>query len=378
MPRTLAGVGGLLRRLILGLTLLLAAVPVAWAHDPLFIEATVTVDGESVTVTITTRQAVVRSGINERGAAFASRQEFDQLDLRVAQWLLEGTALSADGQPVALGYLGADDGPLAEPLPLRLTGALPKGTRKLTLTLSLMKRLDGMFNVLDNVRLAGPATQAVTVGCGQPAELDLAPDRQTTSGDAQPPASVGTFPEFVRLGFLHIVPEGIDHILFVLGLFLLSPKLKPLLTQVTAFTVAHSLTLGLSLAGIFTLPSRIVEPLIAASIAVVALENTLSERLRPGRWMIVFAFGLVHGLGFAGALKNLRLPPGMILKPLIGFNLGVELGQLSVIAAAATLTWWCWKRPWYRRVVVVPASLLIAAVGLFWAIQRALGYGIEP
>lgn len=177
---------------------------------------------------------------------------------------------------------------------------------------------------------------------------------------------------FVRLGFTHILPEGTDHILFVLGLFFFSVLLRPLLLQVTAFTIAHSLTLGLSLLGVFSLPSRVVEPLIALSIVVVAVENIFFRKLRPSRFLIVFAFGLIHGLGFAGVLKTLGLPEGQFLKVLVSFNVGVELGQLTVIAAAAALTVWMWKKPWYRARVVIPASALIAAVGLFWFFQRIL------
>jgi hypothetical protein len=175
---------------------------------------------------------------------------------------------------------------------------------------------------------------------------------------------------FLKLGFTHILPEGLDHILFVLGLFFFSTFFRPLLLQVTAFTIAHSITLGLSLLGIFSLPSRLVEPLIALSIAVVALENIFFRKMRPSRFLIVFGFGLVHGLGFAGVLKGLGLPENQFLKVLVSFNLGVEGGQLAVIGMAAILTGWMWKKPWYHRRVAVPVSALIAAIGLFWFVQR--------
>ncbi len=113
---------------------------------------------------------------------------------------------------------------------------------------------------------------------------------------------------YLKLGYLHILPLGFDHILFVLSLFLLSPRLKPVLWQATAFTVAHSVTLGLAMYHIITPPARIVEPLIAISIVYVALENIFSPKLKPSRVAVVFLFGLVHGLGFAGALGRLGLP----------------------------------------------------------------------
>ena len=153
------------------------------------------------------------------------------------------------------------------------------------------------------------------------------------------------------------------------------PGIRPLLKQVTAFTVAHSLTLGLAMLGVVHLPSRIVEPLIALSIAVVAVENIFSQKVNPARWMIVFGFGLVHGLGFAGVLSELGVPRGQFLPALLSFNVGVEFGQLAVILAAALLTWPVIRREWYHRRVTVPASLGIAAIGLYWAVTRALGRG---
>ncbi len=181
----------------------------------------------------------------------------------------------------------------------------------------------------------------------------------------------GGFFRFVSLGFLHILPRGLDHILFVVGLFFFSTLLRPLLLQVTAFTLAHSLTLGLSLLGVVNLPSRIVEPLIALSIAVIAIENIFFRKLKPTRWLIVFLFGLVHGLGFAGVLKELGIPKSEFWSTLIGFNLGVELGQLTVVSLAVLATVWFWKKRWYFRAIVVPVSTGIAMVGLYWAVQRA-------
>lgn len=176
--------------------------------------------------------------------------------------------------------------------------------------------------------------------------------------------------QYLRLGFNHIVPEGTDHILFVLGLFLLSCQLKPLLWQVTAFTVAHSITLGLAMYGVIRLPSAVVEPLIAASIAFVAVENICTPELKPWRPVVVFCFGLIHGLGFSSVLLSLGLPHNEFFTALISFNAGVELGQLAVITGAFLVVGWWRKRSWYRKVVVIPASVAIAGTGLFWTIQR--------
>lgn len=186
-----------------------------------------------------------------------------------------------------------------------------------------------------------------------------------------PPTRAEVVKLYLKLGFTHILPEGLDHVLFVLGIFLLSRRLKPILQQVTAFTVAHTLTLGLSIYGVVSLPPSIVEPLIALSIVFVAVENILTPELKPARLLLVFAFGLLHGLGFAGVLSELGLPRSEFLPALLSFNLGVEAGQLAVIGLATLLLGLPFRhRDWYRQRVVIPASCLIAMVGLYWSVQR--------
>ncbi len=179
-----------------------------------------------------------------------------------------------------------------------------------------------------------------------------------------------SFWTYIKLGFAHILPQGLDHILFVLGLFLLSKRTKDLIKQITAFTVAHSLTLALSLFGVFQLPASIVEPLIALSIAFVAIENLFTTEMKPWRPYVVFGFGLVHGLGFAGILQDLELPRSDYLTALLGFNLGVEFGQLSVVAGAMLLVGWFRAHEKYRKYVTMPASVLIAVMAIFWTVQR--------
>ena len=176
--------------------------------------------------------------------------------------------------------------------------------------------------------------------------------------------------QYLWLGYVHILPKGLDHILFVLGIFLLSPRVRTMLLQVTAFTIAHSITLGLSMYGIVSLPSRVVEPLIALSIAYVAIENLFTRELKPWRLALVFMFGLLHGLGFAGVLRELGLPRDEFLTALLTFNLGVEGGQLTVIAAAMLAVAPFMKKGWYRQRVVVPASILIAMVAIYWFVIR--------
>jgi len=178
-------------------------------------------------------------------------------------------------------------------------------------------------------------------------------------------------PEYLALGFSHIIPYGADHILFILGLFFLTKEPGPLMFQMTLFTMAHSLTLGLSLHGFVSLPRQAVEVAIALSIAFIALENLFRENLSRWRPWMVFGFGLVHGLGFAHSFAEKDLVPGDFLPALLSFNLGIEAGQIAVvgIAYAAGALWW--KRDCYRKMIARPASMVIAASGVYWAVERS-------
>ncbi len=187
------------------------------------------------------------------------------------------------------------------------------------------------------------------------------------------PSTWQQFINYIQVGYVHIVPKGLDHILFVVGLFLLSTQLRPLLIQITSFTLAHSVTLALSIYGIVSVPSSIVEPLIAASIIYVCIENIYTKSLSRWRPLIIFLFGLLHGLGFASVLKEIGLASDNFATSLIAFNIGVELGQLSVIAACFLLVGiWFRDKPWYRQRITIPASLLIAVIAAYWLVERTL------
>ncbi len=181
-----------------------------------------------------------------------------------------------------------------------------------------------------------------------------------------------TLVTWIVAGFRHILPLGLDHICFILGLFFLQPKWKPLLWQTSAFTLAHSITLALVVLGVFTAPAKVVEPMIALSIAYVGIENLWVKELKPWRVALVFALGLLHGMGFASVMKELELPEGQVIEPLIGFNVGVELGQMTVLATAFAATFWFLKKPQFTMVRKV-ASGLIGAMGLYWTYQRIWG-----
>lgn len=185
--------------------------------------------------------------------------------------------------------------------------------------------------------------------------------------------ALAAFGQYVVIGFEHIIPKGLDHILFVLGLFFFSLKMRPLLYQVTAFTLAHTVTLAMATLGLVTVSPAIVEPLIAASIVYVAIENIFSKRMHWWRIAIVFGFGLLHGLGFASVLGDIGLNPAQFISGLIAFNIGVELGQLTVILIAwFALGYWFGDKPWWRARIAIPASVLIAAIAAYWVVERTI------
>lgn len=282
-----------------------------------------------------------------------------------AQEWLKGVEIIFDGTRVRPEIAAIEVPPVGDPAfarisIVRLVGQAPAGTRDL-----VWRYAPAFGSSILRVTPPGdekPQTQWLKDG---------APSKPFTINAAVSQSTFELLYAYMGLGFIHILPEGLDHILFVLGLYLLSTRLQPLLLQVTAFTLAHSITLALGLYGIVRISPEIVEPLIAASIAYVAIENMMTTRLHAWRPFIVFGFGLLHGLGFAGVLQEIGLPREEYVAGLVGFNVGVELGQLSVIGLAWLATGlWYRRRPWYRARVVLPASGLIALTGLYWTAER--------
>jgi hypothetical protein len=250
-------------------------------------------------------------------------------------------------------------------LTARLEGRVPGGAEEVSFRAS--RSLPPVhLTVLHQMSLGGRRELLEPGGNSTPFPLNG--EKRPSTADTTP-RTVG---RYVVLGFWHIVPAGLDHILFVLGLFLLTARLRPLLWQVTAFTVAHAMTLSLGTFGIVQLPARIVEPLIALSIAGIALENLFTQELKPWRPVVVFVFGLLHGLGFSGVLTELGLSGGERFSALVAFNLGIEFGQLLVLAVAFLLIGWWRQRAWYRPRLTVPLSLLIAVAGAWWTVERIL------
>lgn len=210
-------------------------------------------------------------------------------------------------------------------------------------------------------------------------EADLTHPLVDDEGKALSPVEAAL--HFGKVGVQHILPGGLDHILFVLALFLAATSLRSLILQISVFTVAHTVTLGLTAAGVIEPPASVVEPLIALSIAVVAIETIFKADYGKWRLFVILGFGLFHGMGFAGFIGEIGLPPEQFWPSLIGFNLGVEIGQLTVVLLAVLIAWPLKRlmrdatKHTYRRWVVMPSCVVIAAIGLWWLITRSLGMG---
>jgi HupE / UreJ protein len=293
--------------------------------------------------------------------------------------LVQSIALQYGGKPLELQLVQAELpklpleqflNPVSWPMTqLRLRGTLP------TLSASAPHQLQGVFKpgfrfeepiALTFMLAAEQRSMTRWLIAGQTSPLfDMQSTRVTAAASDNNPLW-----RYLVFGFTHILPNGIDHVLFVLGLYLGARSFKSLLVLVTCFTLAHSITLGMASLNIIHLPGNIVEPLIAASIVWVGVENFFIKQTAAYRPALVFGFGLLHGLGFASALSELDLPQTNFLLALLSFNVGIELGQLSVIALAVLATLWLRQRSWYRRRITLPASFIIAVIAGFWTVQR--------
>jgi len=184
---------------------------------------------------------------------------------------------------------------------------------------------------------------------------------------------IDTVFKYFEIGFCHVLPLGFDHILFILSIFFLNSNLKSVIIQCSVFTLAHSLTLALAAAGYMMPKASIVEPLIALSILFTSVENIIHSKVNAWRLLIIFVFGLIHGMGFANALIEIGIPDTAFWAALISFNMGVEMGQISIIILAYLLiSKWFRNKSWYKERVVYPISCIIGNVALYWTVTRLL------
>ena len=337
----------------------------AGAHQTSLARGQLSIDGGAVrfVLTLSVEDVAAALGIGVDRAAAVPQAAFEARAAALDQYLNQRVRIDRDGdfclpEPVTVDY-----GALPDEIVATVRRLCPETGAVLSIEYLLF------FDIHANHRLLG------TFRHGDGAVSEFIFDRDLTllalDLDAAAPA-MGWWPRFgriLRLGVEHIL-SGLDHVLFLLALIIASAAFWPLARIVTAFTLGHSLTLALAWYGVIDLPARWVETVIALSIAVVAIENVLG-RGHGHRWALAGLFGLVHGLGFYGALRSLDLARGDALATLLGFNLGVEIGQLFIVAILyAPLLWWA-RRSWYRPSMKA-LSALLAVVALWWAVQRAL------
>lgn len=304
-----------------------------------------------------------------RREAIATANFLSELSLRADGRLLDAIAVQYPDPASLRADAMAPKSTPRPSQPVILTATLPAGTRAIDLALP---------------QDLGPAVLVASYDDGRTATEPL-PDgersRPIRLGGPSPLADGWrAFTDFVADGFRHILPGGYDHVLFIVALAVAAPRLGALVKLATVFTVAHSVTLALGVFRLVELPTTIVEPAIAVSIVAVAAFTLVSPQAagRPERLAIIFAFGLLHGLGFAGALRETGLPRGLEAVALAGFNIGIELGQLLVIGVTLACIGWWRDRPVYRPRIAMPVSAAIALAGSIWTVQRiadALGVG---
>jgi len=273
---------------------------------------------------------------------------------------------------------------------IRLAGPMPGGRGGVTFQAKpelgpvVLRQVPGIATGDDSDTGAGEAM--LYTAYLLPGDISAEIIKTDASGADKPNVpALAMFGNYIRIGIVHIIPKGLDHIAFIAGLFFFSPRWRPLIAQVTVFTFAHSITLALASFGMVRVPAAIVEPLIALSIAWIAVENIIRPRITgPGssplplgqmrlgifRLSVIFGFGLLHGLGFAFVLAETGFSGGGLVLKMLAFNIGVELGQLIVLAPLVLAALWLARYPWYQSRLASPASALIAAVGLIWFAER--------
>ena len=330
------------RIFLAALCYLVTSTEILWAHDPGLSEASISRSQRGWSVRLSFSRSDLRGiepleEIVAREVHFSSHGTILPLEIRHRE--------DVDGVHVEIELPAGRTGALVfeEPLLQRL----PRGHRQFVRVLGL-----------DGEVLAEALLDAERTTLAIPARATQASSRVQLATD------------FVRVGAVHIL-QGYDHLLFLLGLLVVGTRLRETIGMVTAFTIAHSLTLALVVTGFLAFPSELVEPLIAASLVYLGLQNLFSTRMghRPA---LTFAFGLIHGMGFASALMELRVGTGYeLIVPLLAFNTGVELGQLSVVLVVLPLIWRARHLSAYPRISAA-ASWIVASAGAFWLVQRVL------
>lgn len=349
---------------------LLLCATAAYAHEQSASYVTLTVSRERLEAEVAFRPSDLQRGFaldaNENGKIESA--ELAAGSPRVFQAIEEQIRVAADFVAVPLEPLESRVGKDESGRPLgvfHLTAPLERMPAEVSVAADFTERLGSEHFNLVKVVEGARVQQAVLTG-EQPQQSF------TVGGEHRWLAQIG---QFTKLGIEHIF-LGYDHILFLLALVLVGGRLRDLVKIVTAFTIAHSITLILAALELVRLPPRLIECGVALTIVYVAVENFWvkdSDR----RWLLTFAFGLVHGFGFANVLRDLGLPSRGLVSSLLAFNVGVEIGQICIVALFFPLTLWL-ARQSFRRAAVLTGSSLILLAGLGWFIERAFGLAFMP
>lgn len=374
----------MIARLLLQLALLLLVLP-AQAHKPSDSYLTLSVDGAAVSGQwdIALRDLDFAIGLDANGDAEITWGEVRARHADIAAYALPRLAISAAGKPCPANVTGhlIDDHTDGAYAVLRFRADCGEASGSLQVRYGLFFDLDPQHKGLLRLEYKGSSSTAI-----------FSPEKATQDFSLAAPSKWKQFADFLQEGIWHIW-IGFDHVLFLLALLLpavvmrarhgwqgvdaFRPTFWNVFKIVTAFTVAHSITLSLATLGVISLPSRLVESVIAASVIVAALNNVFpifSER----RWAMAFAFGLVHGFGFASVLADLGLPSNALILALVGFNVGVELGQLAIVIVFLPLAYALRRTMFYRRLVLLGGSLLIALLAGAWFVERAFDLKLLP
>lgn len=369
----------MIARCLISIALLLGCVLPAQAHKASDSYLSLNVQGERIAGQwdIALRDLEMAVGLDANGDAAITWDELRARHEAIAAYALSRLKLSSGGAACPLRVTqhlvdSHTDGAYAV---LRLDAACPSPVTALTVDYNLLFDIDPQHKGL--LKLTHGAMTGTAI---------FAPDARSQALQVTAPSRWRQFSEYVRHGVWHIW-IGFDHILFLVSLLLpavlvreqgrwqgratLRASVLDVLKIVTAFTLAHSLTLSLAALGALSLPSRLVESAIAASVVLAALNN-LWPLVHRWRALVAFGFGLIHGFGFASVLADLGLPQGALVLSLVGFNVGVEIGQLAIVAAFLPLAYALRRGLFYRRVVLAGGSALIALIAMVWLAERAL------
>ena len=361
------------------LALIVLLLPLAaWAHKPSDSYLSIALDGDHLAGQwdIALRDLEFAIGLDDDGDGVITWGELRRKHTAIAAYALERLDLSLDGRPCRPAVVAQQVDHHSDGTYAVLEFATDCGTaeaRELGVAYRLFADLDPTHRGLLNLS-QGASVRAAVLTPGEPKQTFTLAD--VSWGQA--------LLAYGREGVWHIW-IGADHILFLLSLLLpavflavrgwepagqFRPVLWEVFKVVTAFTVAHSITLSLAALAVVQLPSRFVESAIALSVLLAALNN-LKPVVRRGRWSVAFAFGLIHGFGFASVLADLGLPRHALVPALVGFNLGVELGQLLIVAAFLPIAYRLRRTGFYQYGVFSGGSVVIAVLAAVWLIERA-------